>query len=78
MADTAPQVKVPRAKLYKMISYKGKSGGVKKYTPLTAADQVGKMESDIGNGFKALTAGLNSGLELRHNAPVIFPALKAL
>ena len=60
MADTAPQVKVPRAKLYKMISYKGKSGGVKKYTPLTAADQVGKMESDIGNGFKALTAGLNS------------------
>ena len=60
MAESQPQVKVPRAKLYKMISYKGTTGGVKKYTALTAADAVGKMEADIGNGFKALTSGLNS------------------
>ena len=60
MADTQPQVKVPRAKLYKMISYKGTTGGAKKYTSLSAANAVGQIEADMGNGFTAITKGMNS------------------
>ena len=60
MADTKPQVKVPRANLYKMISYKGTTGGAKKYTPLSAAKAIGDLEADMGNGFAAITKGMNS------------------
>ena len=54
MADTQPQVKVPRAKLYKMISYKGTTGGAKKYTSLSAANAVGQIEADMGNGLSLI------------------------
>ena len=60
MAEKKPQVRISRAKLYKMVSYKGKEGGAKNYTPLTAASQLPKIESDIGGGFKSLLSGVNS------------------
>lgn len=60
MAEKKPQVRISRAKLYKMVSYKGKDGGVKNYTPLTAASQLPKIENDIGGGFKSLISGVNS------------------
>lgn len=62
MADTQPQVKVNRVKLYKMISYKGtkNSASQKKYTPLTAAKAIGDMEQDVTSGMKGLLGGLNS------------------
>ena len=62
MAETQPQVKVNRVKLYKMISYKGtkNSASQKKYTPLTAAKAVGDMEQDVTSGMKGLLGGLNS------------------
>tara|TARA_Y100000004_G_scaffold120549_1_gene135506 strand:+ start:6153 stop:9413 length:3261 start_codon:yes stop_codon:yes gene_type:complete len=62
MAETQPQVKVNRVKLYKMISYKGtkNSASQKKYTPLTAAKAIGDMEQDVTSGMKGLLGGLNS------------------
>ena len=52
-------VKVPKATLYKMVSYKGTTGG-KKYTPMAAADEMGKMQGDMGKGFQAVIGGINS------------------
>ena len=55
----APTTKVQKAKLYKMISYKGTIGG-KKFTPLTAADELGKIVKDQDKAFKTITSGMNS------------------
>ena len=55
----APAVKVQKAKLYKMISYKGTGGG-KKFTALTAADELGKIAKDQDKAFRTITSGLNS------------------
>ena len=42
-----------------MISYKGTGGG-KKFTPLTAADELGKIVKDQDKAFKSITSGMNS------------------
>lgn len=55
----APSVKVQKAKLYKMISYRGTGGG-KKFTALTAADELGKIAKDQDKAFKTITSGMNS------------------
>ncbi len=55
----APSTKVSKPKLYKMISYKGTGGG-KKFTPLTAADELGKIVKDQNKAFKTITSGMNS------------------
>ena len=55
----APAVKVQKAKLYKMISYRGTGGG-KKFTALTAADELGKIAKDQDKAFKTITSGMNS------------------
>ena len=53
------KAKVNKAVVYKMISYKGKTGA-NNYTPLTAAQRLPKHERSIANGFSTLIAGLNS------------------
>ena len=53
------KAKVNKAVVYKMISYKGKTGA-SNYTPLTAAQRLPKHERSIANGFSTLIAGLNS------------------
>tara|TARA_Y100000015_G_scaffold42165_1_gene49257 strand:+ start:544 stop:3720 length:3177 start_codon:yes stop_codon:yes gene_type:complete len=58
MANT-PTVKVQKAKLYKMISYKGTVGG-KKFSALTAADELSKIAQDQDKAFKSITSGMNS------------------
>lgn len=56
MAETVTK-KVPKAKLYKMISYKGSSGSSsKQFTPLTAAAAMGEVQE----GVKTLLSGINS------------------
>ena len=56
MAETR-QVKIPKAKLYKMVSYKGSVGsGGSKYTPLTAAKAMGDVQISV----KSLISGINS------------------
>ena len=51
------QVKIPKAKLYKMVSYKGSVGsGGAKYTPLTAAKAMGDVQISV----KGLISGINS------------------
>ena len=53
----AKQVKIPKAKLYKMVSYKGSVGsGGGKYTPLTAAKAMGDVQISV----KGLISGINS------------------
>lgn len=55
----APSVKVQKAKLYKMISYRGTGGG-KKFTAITAADELSKIAKDQDKAFKTITSGMNS------------------
>ena len=55
-----PAVKVQKATLYKMISYKGATSGATKYTPLTAAAEMGKFKKSFNTGMGAMTRGLNS------------------
>ena len=43
----SPNTKVPKATLYKMVSYKGISGGDEKHTGLSAAREVGLMKKDF-------------------------------
>ena len=59
MANKAPAIKVQKAKLYKMISYRGTGGG-KKFTALTAADELSKITKDQDKAFKSITSGMNS------------------
>ena len=59
MANKAPAIKVQKAKLYKMISYRGTSGG-KKFTALSAADEMGKIAKDQDKAFRTITSGMNS------------------
>ena len=59
METNPASIKVPKATLYKMVSYKGSTGG-KKYTPLQSADEMGKMQGDMGKGFQAVIGGINS------------------
>jgi hypothetical protein len=59
MANKAPAIKVQKAKLYKMISYRGTSGG-KKFTALSAADEMGKIAKEQDKAFKTITSGMNS------------------
>ena len=58
MAETKPQARIPKAKLYKMVSYKGTVGGQsgEKMTPLMAAASM----SEVNKGVKAIVAGINS------------------
>ena len=56
----APTVKVNKATMYKMISYKGVSGGKNNYSPLTAAQRLPQIEKSFGKGMGAVTAGINS------------------
>ena len=46
--------------MYKMISYKGVSGAQSNYTPLTAANRLGKVEKSFGTGMTTVIAGINS------------------
>ena len=55
----APAIRVSKPKLYKMISYRGTGGG-KKFTALTAADELGKIVKDQDKSFKTITSGMNS------------------
>ena len=59
MANKAPAIKVQKAKLYKMISYRGTGGG-KKFTALSAADELGNIARDQDKAFKSITSGMNS------------------
>ena len=59
MANKAPAIKVQKAKLYKMISYRGTTGG-KKFTALSAADEMGKIAKEQDKAFKTITSGMNS------------------
>ena len=56
----SPNPKVPKAALYKMVSYKGVSGGDEKHTGLSAAREVGLMKKDFSKGFTAVVSGVNS------------------
>lgn len=57
MADKAPQVVVPKAKLYKMVSWKGTtSSNAEKMTPLMAA----KSLSEMNVGMKSVISSINS------------------
>ena len=57
MADKAPQVVVPKAKLYKMVSWKGTtSSNAEKMTPLMAA----KSLSEMNVGMKSVIGSINS------------------
>ena len=53
------KAKVNKAVVYKMISYKGKTGA-NNYTPLTAAQRLPKHERSISTGFTTVIAGLNA------------------
>ncbi len=53
------KAKVQKAVIYKMISYKGKTGA-NSYTPLTAAQRLPKHERSISTGFTTVIAGLNA------------------
>jgi len=57
--NKAPSMKVQKARLYKMISYRGTGGG-KKFTALTAADELTQISKDQDKAFKSITAGMNS------------------
>ena len=46
--------------MYKMISYKGITGVQSKYTPITAAARLPKVEKSIGRGLQSIVSGLNS------------------
>ncbi len=46
--------------MYKMISYKGVTGVQSKYTPLTAAERLPKVERSVGAGLKSIVSGINS------------------
>ena len=59
MANKAPAIKVQKAKLYKMISYRGTGGG-KKFTALSAADELSNIARDQDKAFKSITSGMNS------------------
>ena len=59
MANKAPAIKVQKAKLYKMISYRGTGGG-KKFTAITAADELSNIAKDQDKAFKSITSGMNS------------------
>ncbi len=59
-SSKAPTIKVTKPKLYKMISYKGTGGGGKKFTAVTAADELGKISKDQNQAFKTITSGMNS------------------
>lgn len=59
MANKAPAIKVQKAKLYKMISYRGTTGG-SKFTALSAADEMGKIAKDQDKAFRTITSGMNS------------------
>ena len=56
----SPNPKVPKAALYKMVSYKGVSGGDEKHTGLSAAREVGMMKKDFSKGFTTVISGVNS------------------
>ena len=56
----SPNPKVPKAALYKMVSYKGVSGGDEKHTGLSAAREVGLMKKDFSKGFATIVSGVNS------------------
>ena len=56
----SPNPKVPKAALYKMVSYKGVSGGDEKHTGLSAAREVGLMKKDFSKGFTTVISGVNS------------------
>jgi len=56
----APTVKVSKPSMYKMISYKGVSGAQSNYTPITAANRLGKVEKSFGAGMTTTIAGINS------------------
>ena len=56
----SPNTKVPKATLYKMVSYKGISGGDEKHTGLSAAREVGLMKKDFSKGFSTVVSGVNS------------------
>ena len=58
MAKVAAKVTKPA--LYKMISYKGVKGAESRYTPLTAAQRLPKVEKSIGKGLTKVIEGLNS------------------
>ena len=59
MANKAPAIKVQKAKLYKMISYRGTTGG-SKFTALSAADEMGKIAKEQDKAFRTITSGMNS------------------
>ena len=46
--------------MYKMISYKGVTGVQSKYTPITAAARLPKVEKSVGRGLQSIVSGLNS------------------
>ena len=56
----SPNTKVPKATLYKMVSYKGISGGDEKHTGLSSAREVGLMKKDFSKGFSTIVSGVNS------------------
>ena len=52
--------KVNKPSMYKMISYKGVTGVQSKYTPITAAARLPKVEKSVGRGLQSIVSGLNS------------------
>ena len=58
MAKVSPKVRKPS--MYKMISYKGVTGVQSKYTPITAAARLPKVEKSVGRGLQSIVSGLNS------------------
>ena len=55
-----PSTKVSKAALFKTISFKGSTGAVKKYTPITAAVKLGEVEHSMTTGMGSVVAGINS------------------
>ncbi len=46
--------------MYKMISYKGVTGVQSKYTPITAAARLPKVENSVNGGLRSIVSGLNA------------------
>ena len=46
--------------MYKMISYKGATGVQSKYTPITAAARLPKVEGSVNTGLRSIVNGINA------------------
>ena len=56
--EKAPATRIAKPALYKMVSYKGTTGGT--YKGFSASKEVGLMKKDFSKGFTSVISGINS------------------